>query len=999
MSRAPHASTRIRVLLIVVVLFAAIFAARLAVEGQATGITFLYVLPIAIVGIELGRRAGVAAGVLAVALFATWYELGNSAHDNLAYLTRAIVFVSMGWLTGHLAQRFRTTAEELAALARHFEVSHDMLCTANFDGYFIELNDSWEKTLGWTKEELMSRPFVEFVHPNDRDATRARNVTFARGGDTITTFTNRYQAKGGEWHWIEWSSHVDQERGLIYAAARDVTERRLAERARLEAEERFRRAFEDSAIGMAVVGGRRLDELVETNEALCRILGYSRDRLLGSGTLEGLVHPDELGGVMANIAPLLQGRVQVLRRDLRVLRADGEAVWVDATTSVVRDEDGRPVYLIIQILDVNDRKELEAATRRATERAVEAARLKSEFVANMSHEIRTPLNGVIGMSELLLDTDLSDEQRQYGEALRASGDALRSVIDEVLDFSKIEAGKIELDPVDFAVRDLLSQAAAVIAPHVRSKGLELIAWCDPHVPNTVRADPTRIRQVLTNLLGNALKFTSEGEIVAQASVEQPTDGGGAVLRFEVADTGIGIERDVLTTLFEPFAQADSSTTRRYGGTGLGLTISKQLVELMGGRIGVDSKPGSGSTFWFTVPVERAHGLAEELPSLDFAGTRALVVDDNETNRTILVAQLASWGMEADATDGAERALELLAAAAAEGRPYGLALLDFHMPEGMNGAELADAIRARPQLAGTRLVLLTSMGGTPGAEEPAVDGTLTKPVHASQLHDEIVAVLARANGNGATPAAPVEVAPRTESRDGSRVLVAEDHPVNRLLAVRLLERLGCNVDVAANGAEAVAMSAESDYAAIFMDCQMPEVDGYEATARIRRREGGNGHVPIIAMTANTMEGDRERCLAAGMDDYLPKPVRFEELELALRRATGGDDEVPLIDRELADQVLDEAARDAGLLTMFADESRSRLGKLRAAIEDGEADAVRAIAHSVKGSSASFGATRMAALAAAMEQSPDAAREELLRLQADLEAAFEVTEAELSRAATR
>ena len=1000
MSRAPHASTRIRALLSVVVLFAAIFAARLAVEGQASGITFLYVLPVAIAGIELGRRAGVGAGLLALALFAVWYELDDSAQDNLAYLTRGVAFVAVGWITGHLAQRFRVAADELAALARHFEVSHDMLCTANFEGYFVELNDSWEETLGWTKEELKSRPFIEFVHPDDRDATKARNAAFARGSAATATFTNRYQVKGGEWHWIEWSSYIDHDRELIYAAARDVTERRLAERARLQAEERFRRAFEDSAIGMAVVGGRHLTELVETNEALCRILEYPRERLLGSGTLEGLVHPDDLGGVMANIAPLLQGRIPVLRRDLRVLRGDGEAVWVDATTSVVRDEDGKPVYLIIQLLDVHDRKEMEAATRRATERAVEAARMKSEFVANMSHEIRTPLNGVIGMSELLLDTELDDEQRQYGEALRASGDALRSVIDEVLDFSKIEAGKIELDPVDFVVRDLLSQAAAVIAPQVRSKGLELIAWCDPHVPNTVRADPTRIRQVLTNLLGNALKFTSEGEIVAQASVEQPTDTGGAVLRFEVADTGIGIEPDVLTTLFEPFAQADSSTTRRYGGTGLGLTISKQLVELMGGRIGVDSKPGSGSTFWFTVPVERAEGLAEEPLSLDFAGTRALVVDDNETNRTILVSQLASWGMDADATGDAASALDLMADAAAAGRPYGLALLDFHMPGGMNGAELAGALRARPQLAAARLVLLTSMGSTPRTGDMAVDATLTKPVNASELHDAVVAVLARANGNGTAAPTSVEVPERAEPREGSHVLVAEDHPVNRLLAVRLLERLGCNVDVAANGAEAVAMSAESDYAAIFMDCQMPEVDGYEATARIRRREGGDGRrVPIIAMTANTMEGDRERCIAAGMDDYLPKPVRFEELELALRRAVNGDDEVPLIDRELADQVLDEAARDAGLLTMFVDESRSRLAKLRAAIEEGDADAVKALAHSVKGSSASFGATRMSALAAAMEQSPDAAREELLRLQADLEAAFEVTEVELGRAVTR
>ncbi len=985
----------------VIALFAAVTASRFAIEGGATGVTFLYVLPVAIAGVEFGRRAGIAAGLVAVGLFAVWFELEEHPDATMSYGTRAVVFVLIGWLTGYLGDRVRALGRESAALARHFEVSHDMLCTANFDGYFVHLNDAWERTLGWTKEELMSRPFIELVHPDDRERTQARKVAFARGERTPAAFTNRYRTKDGAWRWIEWSSRIDHDACLIYAAARDVTERRAAERAHREAEERFRRAFEDSAIGMSVatVTANQIDPMLEANDALCRILGYPREELVGARTIAELTHPDDRPALTRDQDALLGGQIAVLRRELRVVRMDGGVRWVDLTTSVVRDGDGRSVFRLSQVLDINDRKELDAARRRATERAVEAARLKSEFMANMSHELRTPLNGVLGMSELLLDTELTVEQREYGEALRASGAALRSVIDDVLDFSKIEAGRIQVDPTDFAVRDLLTHAAAVIAPQVRAKGLELIAWCDRHVPNTVRADSNRIRQVLTNLLGNALKFTAEGEIVAQASVEAATEDGGVVLRFEVADTGIGIDAQALSRLFDPFSQAESSTNRRYGGTGLGLTISKQLVELLGGQMGVNSEPGSGSVFWFTVPVERATTVAAPAPALDFAGTRALVVDDNETNRTILVAQLASWGMDADAAASADEALAALGSAAGAGRPYGLALLDFHMPGGMDGVQLAHAIRARPATQATKLILLTSMGQQGTAEELGVDGALTKPVNPSALYDAIATVLARASTAGG-PAHPSlagagERANGTEDASLARVLVAEDHPVNRLLAVRLLERLGCSVDVAANGAEAVEMSTASDYAAIFMDCQMPEVDGYEATERIRRREAGRGApVPIIAMTANTMDGDRERCIAAGMNDYLPKPLHAEELGRALVRALGSDDDAPLLDLELVGELLDEDARDEGLLEMFVDESRSRLARLRDAIESRDASAVGAIAHSVKGSSASFGATRMAGLASELEHGADLGRAELLRLQEELEQAFELTEAELA-----
>jgi two-component system sensor histidine kinase/response regulator len=957
----------------------AITAARFAVDGGASGITFLYVLPIAIVGLELGRWAGVGSALLAIALFGLWFELEGEGAEGVAYASRFAGFLLIGLLNGYLGERIRRLGREATALARNFEVSHDMLCTANFEGYFVQLNVAWEETLGWTRAELMSRPFIEFVHPDDREPTRGRNTHFRTGVPIDATFTNRYMTKEGGWRWLEWSSRIDQDARLIYAAARDVTERRESERARRGAEERFRRAFEDSAIGMAVIGGLEgpAPRLVDANEALCRIVGRPRESLIGSETFEGLVHPAELDQIAEEVEALLTRKLQVSRRERRVLRADGETGWVDATTSIVRGTEGEPVFMIIQIVDISDRKELEQATRRATERAVEAARLKSEFVANMSHEIRTPLNGVVGMTDLLLATELDREQREYADALHASGAALRAVIDEVLDFSKIEAGKIELDPTDFAVRDLLSQSAAVIASQVRAKGLELIAWCDPHVPNTVRADATRLRQVLTNLLGNALKFTDGGEIVAHATVERPgDDGAAAVLRFEVADTGIGIAPEVVPALFDPFSQADSSTTRRFGGTGLGLAICKELVGLMGGEIGVESNPGSGSRFWFTVPVEHAEALATPPPAVDFAGTRALVVDDNETNRTILVTQLASWGIDAEASAGAEEALERLAGAAAEGRPYGLALLDFQMPGSMDGGSLAAAIRDRPAVAATRLILLTSMGHVASADELRVDGALTKPVNQSQLYDAIATVLASAqSAPGGVPATAEPERLGARVAEGAHVLVAEDNAVNRLLAVRLLERLGCSVDVATNGAEAVEMSAASDYAAIFMDCQMPVLDGYEATGRIREREAGGARVPIVAMTANTMKGDRERCIAAGMDDYLPKPLRVEDLEIALGRALDAD----------GDWI------DAEIMELFLEETSAQLDALSEAADAGDTAEVERLAHTVKGAAATVGAARLAELAAEIEQAPGTAAE-LLR---ELQRAFELTQAELTR----
>jgi two-component system, sensor histidine kinase and response regulator len=766
-------------------------------------------------------------------------------------------------------------------LETFFRLSLDLLCVASLDGYFLRLNPAWTHVFGFDEAELLASPFLDFVHPDDRAATLDA-VSTLTAGSRLINFENRYRARDGSYRWLEWAAAPLVEQGVIYAAARDVTDRKRADEA-----------------------------LKESTENLKQLV-----------------------------------------------------------------------------------KELDVARQRAEAAAI----AKGDFLANMSHEIRTPMNAVIGMTGLALRTRLTPPQREYIRTANESAEALLAILNDILDVSKIEAGRLSLERVPFSLRDAVEDAVKLFAVRADAKRLELVCHILPDVPDALVGDPGRLRQVLVNLVGNAIKFTEAGEVIVEVRAERAT-GAEAVLEFRVSDTGIGIPPEKQWQIFGAFVQADSSTTRRFGGTGLGLTISANLVELMGGRIWVTSEEGRGSQFRFVATFGlQPQPRFESRPSAEtLHGLRALVVDDNAANRTILQELLVNWRMDATAVASAAAALAALNDAVDRQRPFHLVITDALMPD-VDGFALARKIAADARLSEAKVIMLTSGTSTDrhGGVDLRIASQLTKPVKQSTLLDAIVTTFGEPVG--ARQDSDEERPPNRPVGRRLNILVAEDNPTNQTLIRLLLEQQRHRVMLVPDGREAVARSGSGSFDLILMDVQMPEMDGFEATAAIRQRERATGtHVPIVAMTAHAMAGDRERCLEKGMDAYVSKPLRPDDLLSVIGSLFAPHHARSSIDGQmLLSDFGQNAAVLAEVIRVFLSDAPGRAAALRAATEAGDASAIAAAAHALKGSVGLFSKGAAYDAARALEQAARAgdltgiaargaaAQDELLRLCADLDA---------------
>ncbi|MBD2313532.1 PAS domain S-box protein [Desertifilum sp. FACHB-1129] len=897
-------------------------------------------------------------------------------------------------LTAEMRARQRLQTE----LDRFFQLSADILAISGADGYLKRVNPAVRAILGYTPEEMIQVPYIEWIHPEDRPITLEQQQKLNRG-EKIASFENRYRTVDGTYKWLSWTCVPTSENQLFYAVARDVTERKRIETAVEGERQQLRQIIANAPVWIMMLD-THLRYLAYSNKWLNEV-GFAEDSLIGRSHCE--LFPD-LPEEHQNAYQRALAGESVSASETLWQRADGSKIYLRWAVQPWYAPDGKIGGIAIVADRVDELVE-------AREAALESTRYKSQFLANMSHEIRTPMNGVLGMAGLLLQTELSAKQREYAQTIRISAQHLLGIINDILDFSKLEAGEMKLEQLDFNLYTCLEEVIGLLIAPAEEKGLELAILFDPNLHQEYQGDPLRLRQILLNLVGNAIKFTEAGEAVIQVSLEAETSET-AWVKIAVKDTGIGISQEHQAKLFQAFSQVDASTSRQYGGTGLGLAICHQLVQLMGGTIGYEPNQPQGSCFWFTIQLKKQKPRAsqtEVVAQATLVNLRLLIVEGSAVVRQSLRCLTQAWGIPTDEAINSTAALRAMQTALIQGHPYDAILLDWQLAS--NGAVwLANALKADLAFAQTPIILMVPQSQQDKVETvlgiPA-NGYLHKPIRASGLLNCLMQVTNRHLLQLPPPQALTRLPQKAVKP--LKILVAEDNPINQIVTLNQLQMLGYQAECVSNGLEVLEQLSEQDYDLVLMDCQMPQLDGYKATQELRRREGTCRHTIVIALTANALLVDRQKCLAAGMDDYLSKPIEQEDLADIIQRWTNtveivrppievhnGQQEVPNSreDRPVMDwERLERVTRgnrkiQQKLLQIFIEKTPEDLQAIDRAIGAGDCAGLIQSSHRLKGSAANVGAQALSEIARQLEE--DARQNQLAEAQkraANLSAIFQ------------